>query len=58
MHSLSVPYTEIKSVRPALSSFAAQKCLTKLTPEAAKAVKPTSGPWASCVGKEDVASEA
>jgi hypothetical protein len=44
MYSLCVPYTKIKSVRATLSSFAAQKCLNKLTSES---VRPTSGLHAS-----------
>lgn len=43
MYTLDVDYSEIKSVRPALSSFAAQKCLGKLSQEARTAVKPESG---------------
>jgi hypothetical protein len=42
MYSLSAPYTEIKPVRAALSSFAVQKCANKLTAEASKSDQPTT----------------
>jgi hypothetical protein len=42
MYSLSVPYTEIKPVRAALSSFAVQKCAKKLTAEGSKSVQLTT----------------
>lgn len=43
MYSTSTPYLEIKPVRPALTSFAAQIVQNKLVMEAKQAVKPSSG---------------
>ncbi|RXW13979.1 hypothetical protein EST38_g11869, partial [Candolleomyces aberdarensis] len=43
MYSLSLPYTPIEPVRAALSSYAAQKCVQKLTAEASKAVQANNG---------------
>ncbi|TEB27480.1 hypothetical protein FA13DRAFT_1794859 [Coprinellus micaceus] len=47
MHSVDVPWTKIKPVRPALTSFASQKAIEKCVSEAKLAVKPTSGLHAS-----------
>jgi hypothetical protein len=43
MYSTSTPFSEIKPVRPALSSFAVQKVKDKLVLEAKDAVLPSSG---------------
>ncbi|KAH7918111.1 hypothetical protein BV22DRAFT_1108446 [Leucogyrophana mollusca] len=43
MYSTTVPYTEIKPVRPALSSFAAQTMKKRLLQEAESVVQPMSG---------------
>ncbi|KII83514.1 hypothetical protein PLICRDRAFT_119348 [Plicaturopsis crispa FD-325 SS-3] len=43
MYSTTTPYTDISSVRPALSSFAAQLIAKKLVQEAEDAVKVASG---------------
>lgn len=43
MYSLDTPYTEIKLVRPAITSFAVQTTYAKLVKERNTAVKPTSG---------------
>ena len=43
MYSTSEPYTNIKPVRPALTSFAAQLVEKKLVKEAESAIKPSSG---------------
>ncbi|TFY63916.1 hypothetical protein EVJ58_g2953 [Rhodofomes roseus] len=43
MYSTFVQWTEIKPVRPALTSFAAQTVMKELTREAEEAVKPESG---------------
>ncbi|KAF5323991.1 hypothetical protein D9611_008409 [Ephemerocybe angulata] len=43
MYSLSVPYHEIKPVRPALTSYAAQKCRDRLKKESNSTVKPDAG---------------
>ena len=43
MYSTSVPYVEIKPVRPALTSFAAQTVKTKMIHEAENAIKLSSG---------------
>ena len=43
MFNTSVPYSEIKAVRPALTSFAAQSVKKKLVREAEDAVRPGSG---------------
>ena len=43
MFNTSVPYSEIKAVRPALTSFAAQSVKKKLVREAEDAVQPGSG---------------
>ncbi|KAF9472792.1 hypothetical protein BDN70DRAFT_937918 [Pholiota conissans] len=43
MYSTDTPYTDIKPVRPALSSFAAQAVLQKLTREADSAIATSSG---------------
>ncbi|TEB21750.1 hypothetical protein FA13DRAFT_1642380 [Coprinellus micaceus] len=42
MYSVDIPYTDIKGVRPALSSFAAQKTLEKVVKKAKVTVKPES----------------
>ncbi|RXW12685.1 hypothetical protein EST38_g13172 [Candolleomyces aberdarensis] len=47
MYSLSLPYTAIKPVRAALSLYAAQKCVKKLTAGASKAVQANNGLHAS-----------
>ena len=43
MYSTTVPYTEIKPVRPCLTSFAVQIVERRLVQEAGNAVKPLSG---------------
>jgi len=43
MYSTTVPYTEIKPVRPCLTSFAVQIVERRLVQEAVNAVKPPSG---------------
>jgi hypothetical protein len=43
MYSTTVPYTEIKPVRPCLTSFAVQIVERQLVQEAINAVKPSSG---------------
>ena len=43
MYSTKIPYTEIQSIRPALTTFAVQVVGKQLTWEAQHAVKPTSG---------------
>lgn len=43
MYSLLISYTEIKPVRPALTSFAAQIIATRLEAEAEEAIKPENG---------------
>ena len=43
MYSTSVPYVEIKPVRPALTSFAAQTVKTKMIHEAENTIKLSSG---------------
>jgi hypothetical protein len=43
MYSMKIPYTEIQSIRPALTTFAVQVVGKWLTWETQHAVKPTSG---------------
>ena len=43
MYSMKIPYTEIQSIWPALTTFAVQVVGKQLTWEAQHAVKPTSG---------------
>jgi hypothetical protein len=43
MYSTTVPYTEIKPVRPCLTSFTVQIVERRLVQEAINAVKPSSG---------------
>jgi len=51
MYSTSTPYTEIKSVRAALTSFAVQVVHRRLVSEAKQAVKPSSSLHASAKKK-------
>ena len=51
MYSVTTPYTEIRSVRPALSSFAAQIVEVRLLQEARAAVHESSGLHASVMNK-------
>jgi hypothetical protein len=51
MFSVTTPYTEMKSVRPALSSFAAQIVEARLLQEACAAVHESSGLHASVTSK-------
>ncbi|KAH7920579.1 hypothetical protein BV22DRAFT_996910, partial [Leucogyrophana mollusca] len=51
MYSTTVPYTDIKPVRPALSSFAAQTMKKKLLQEAESAVRPKINAVAGVIQK-------
>jgi hypothetical protein len=55
MYSVSEPYTNIKPVRPALTSFAAQLVEKKLVKEAESAIKSSSGLRVSISNKKKVA---
>lgn len=54
MWSTDVPFTDIKPVRSALSSFAAQVVKTRLVDEARVAIRPSSGLHASVNSKTEV----
>ena len=53
MYSVTTPYTEMKGIRPALSSFAAQIIEAQLVQEARVAVQESSGLHASVTSKTE-----
>ena len=53
MYLVTVPYTDIKNVQSALSSFAAQVVEVQLVQEAGAAIHETSGLHASVTSKTD-----
>ena len=57
MYSLLVSYTDIKPVRPALTSFAAQIIATRLGAEAEEAIKPENGLCVALSHKKQVAKK-
>lgn len=53
MYSTSTPFTDIKSVRAALTSFAAQMVIKEIIREVEEAIKPENGLHVSLKGKKN-----